>query len=70
MIKGYHTDTFNISNFIEKLLKKQLKLRFSAAGASNQNEAGSRARYQYNSEYGKCHIDTIMDDMSQGHIIH
>ena len=47
MINKYHTETFNTSNFMEKLLKKQQKLGFSAAGASHQNGADSRARYQY-----------------------
>ena len=70
MIKLYHTDTFNNSKFMEKLLKKQQKLRFSAAGASYQNGAVRRARYQYRSQYGKCHIDASLDDMSQGNIIH
>ena len=70
MIKEYHTDIFNTSKFMEKLLKKQLKLRFSASGASHQNGAGSRARYQYSGQYGKCHIDASLDDMSQGQIIH
>ena len=46
MIKVYHTDTFNTSKFMEKLFNKHKKLRFSAAGASHQNGAGSRARYQ------------------------
>ena len=64
MINEYHTDTFNTSKFMEKLLKKQQKLRFSAAGASHQNGAGSRARYQYSDRYGKCHIDASLDDMS------
>ena len=64
MIKVYHTDTFNTSKFMEELLKKQQKLSFSVAGASHQNEAGSRARYQYNSQYGKCRIDASLDDMS------
>ena len=45
MINKYHTDKFNTSKFMENLLKKQQKLRFSAAGASHQNGAGSRARY-------------------------
>ena len=45
MINEYHTDISNTSNFMEELLKKQQKLRFSAAGASHQNGAGSRARY-------------------------
>ena len=63
MIKVYHTDTFNTSKFMEKLLKKQQKLRFSAAGASHQNGAGSRARYQYSGQYGKFHIDASLDDM-------
>ena len=65
MINEYHTDIFNTSNFMEGLLKKQKNLRFSGAGASHQNGAGSRARYQYTSQYGKCHIDTSLDDMSQ-----
>ena len=64
MINKYHTDIFNTSKFMEKLLKKQQKLRFSAAGASHQNGAGSRARYQYSGQYGKCHIDASLDDMS------
>ena len=64
MINEYHTDIFNTSKFMEKLLKKQQKLRFSAAGASHQNRAGSRARYQYSGQYGKCHIDASLDDMS------
>ena len=70
MINEYHTDIFNTSNFMEELLKKQLKLRFSAAYASHQNGAGNRARYQYSGQYGKCHIDASLDDMSQGHIVH
>ena len=64
MIKLYHTDTFNTSKFMEKLLKNQQKLRFSAAGASHQNGAGSRARYQYSGQYDKCHINASLDDMS------
>ena len=63
MINEYHTDILNTSKFMEKLLKKQKKLRFSAAGASHQNGAGSRARYQYSGQYGKCHIDASLDDM-------
>ena len=39
MIKGYHTDNgiFKKSEFMEKLLKKQQKIRFSGAVASHQN---------------------------------
>ena len=70
MIKVYHTDTFNTSKFMEKLLRKQQKLRFSAADISHRNGAGSRAHYQYSGQYGKFHIDASLDDMSQGHIIH
>ena len=70
MINEYHTDIFNTSKFMEELLKKQKKLRFSGASASHQNGLGSRARYQYSGQYGKCHIDASLDDMSQGHIIH
>ena len=45
MIKGYHTDNgiFNSSEFMEELLKKQQKIRFSVAGASHQNGAAERA---------------------------
>ena len=72
MINVYHTENeiFNTSKFMEELLKKHQKLRFSGAGTSHQNGAGSRARYQYSGQYGKCHIDASLDDMSQGHIIH
>ena len=70
MINIYHTDIFNTSKFMEELLKKQKKLSFIGAGASHQNGAGSRARYQYSGQYGKCHIDVSLDDMSQVHIIH
>ena len=72
MINVYHTDNeiFNTSKFMEELLKKQQKLRFSEAGASHQNWAGSRVRYQDSGQYCKCHIYASLDDMSQGHIIH
>ena len=63
-INKYHTDICNTSKFMEELLKKQQKLRFSAAGVSHQNRAGSRARYQYSGQYGKFHIDASLDDMS------
>ena len=46
MINEYHTDILNTSKFMEELSKKHQKLRFSAASASHQNGAGSRARYQ------------------------
>ena len=41
VIKGYHTNNgiFNASEFMEELLKKQQKIRFSGAGASYQNGA-------------------------------
>ena len=64
MINVCHTDIFNTSKFIEKLFKKQQKLWFSAAGATHQNGAGITARYQYHGQYGKCHIDARLDDMS------
>ena len=70
MINEYHTDIFNTSKFMEELLKNQKKYRFSGAGALHQHGAGSRARYQYSSQYGKCHIDASLDYMSQVHIIH
>ena len=66
MINVYHTDIFNTSKFVEELLKKRQKLRFSGAGASHQNGESSRARYQYRGQYGRCHIDASLDDMSQG----
>ena len=71
MINIYHQkmlQIFNTSKFMEELLKKQQKLKFSGAGASHQNGAGSRARYQYSGQYRKCHIDSSLDDMSQGNI--
>ena len=70
MINVYHTDIFNTSKFMEELLKKQQKLKFSGAGASHKNGADRRARYKYSGQYGKCHIGAGLDDMSQGHIIH
>ena len=41
MIKGYRTDNgiFNVSYFMEELLKNQQNIRFSGAGASHQNGA-------------------------------
>ena len=38
VIKGYHTDDeiFDASEFMEELLKKQQKIRFSGSGASHQ----------------------------------
>ena len=44
MIKVYHTDNgiLNTSNFIEDLLKKQQKIRFSGADASHQNGTAER----------------------------
>ena len=41
VIKGYQTDNgvFNASEFLEELLKKQQKIRFSGAGASHKNGA-------------------------------
>ena len=44
-IKGYHTDNgiFDASEFMEELLKKQKKIRFSGAGASHQNGSAERA---------------------------
>ena len=40
-IKGYHTDNgmFNSSDFMEKLLKKQQKIKFIGARASHKNGA-------------------------------
>ena len=45
VIKGYNTDNgiFNSSEFMEEMLKKQQKIRFSGASASHQNEAAERA---------------------------
>ena len=70
MINVYHTDMFNNSKFMEELLKKQQKLKFSGAGASHQNGAGIRVCYQYSGQHDKSRIDASLDDMSQGHIIH
>ena len=74
MINVYHTDIFNTSKFMEELLKKQQKLRFSGDGASHQNGAGRRAQYQYSGQYGSvilmqdwmiCHKDTLSIDFCQ-----
>ena len=45
LIKGYHTDNgiFNVSEFMEELLKNQQKISFSGAGASHKNGASERA---------------------------
>ena len=45
VVKGYHTDNriFIASEFIEKMLNKQQKLRIGEAGASHQNEAAECA---------------------------
>ena len=45
VIKGYHTDNgiFNYSDFMEELLKKHQKIRFSGAGDSHQNGTADRA---------------------------
>ena len=45
VIKGYHTDNgiYNSSEFMEDLLKKQQKIRFSEAGALHQNGAAESA---------------------------
>ena len=45
VIKGHHTDNgiFNASEFMEQLLNKQKKIRFSGAGASNKNGAADCA---------------------------
>ena len=45
VIKVYHTDNgiFNSSDFMEELLKKQQKIRFSGAGTSHRNGAAERA---------------------------
>ena len=66
MINVYHTNVFKTSMFMEKLLKKQKKLMFSGPGASHQNGAVSRARYQDSGRYGKSNIDASLDDISQG----
>ena len=70
MIHVYHTDIFNTSKFMEEMLKKQKNLKFSGAGASHQNGEGRRMRYKYSGQYGKCHINANLDDISQGQIIH
>ena len=43
-IKRYYTDNgiFNTSDFMEKMLKKQKRIRFSGDGASHQNGAVER----------------------------
>ena len=45
MIKGYHTDNgiFNASEFMEEMLNKKQKIRFSGDGASHQNGEAEHA---------------------------
>ena len=45
MIKDYHNDNgiFNASDFMEELLNKQKKIRFSGAGDSHHNGEADRA---------------------------
>ena len=45
MINVYHTDNviFNTSKFMEELLKKQLKIKFSETSASRHNGTAERA---------------------------
>ena len=75
MIYEYHTDIFNTSKFMEELLKKQQKLRFSAAGASHQN--GRAAERAINTVVNMasaillqawmiCHKDTLSIDLANG----
>ena len=44
IINVYHTENgiFNTSKFMEDVLKKQQKIRFSGSGASHQNGAAER----------------------------
>ena len=72
-IKGYHTDNgiFNSSEFIEELLKKQQKIRFSGARASHQNGAAERAiktvvtmeRTMLMHDALRCPEDTLFTDL-------
>ena len=71
IINLYYTDNgiFNISKFMEELLKKQQKIRFSG-GQHLTSKWGSRARYQDSGQYGNCHIEASLYGMSQGNLIH
>ena len=71
MIKIYHTDNkiLNNSNFVEDLLKKHKKIRFSRVWRL-ASKWGSIARHQDGSHYGKDHVDVECTDMSKGHIFH
>ena len=44
ILKGYHTDNriFDVSEFMEELLKQKKKIRFSEYSASHQNGAAER----------------------------
>ena len=75
MINVYHNDNeiFNTSKFMEELLKKQQKTRFSGASASHQNGAPERAiKTVVNMEsvilmqaWINCHKDTLFIDFGQ-----
>ena len=75
VIKGYHTDNgiFNASKFMEELLNKHNKIRFSGAGTSPQNRPADRAiKTVVNMEsvilmqaWMICHKDTLSIDFDQ-----
>ena len=75
MINVYHTDNgiFNTSKFMEELLKKQQKIRFSGASASHQNGVAEHAiKTVVNmasvilmQAWMICHKDTLSIDFGQ-----
>ena len=75
VIKGYHTDNgiFNALKFMEDLLKKKQKIRFSGASTSHQNGAAERttktvvimASAILMQAWMICHKETLSIDVGQ-----
>ena len=75
VIKGYHTDNgiFNASDFMEGMLEKQRKIRFSGSSASHKNGVAERAiKTVVNTAsailvqaWMICHKDTLSIDFGQ-----
>ena len=75
-INVYHTDNgiFNTSKFMEELLKKQKKIRFSGSSDSHQNGSEERAIKTVVTmesailmqDWMICHKDTLSIDLANG----
>ena len=75
MINIYHTENgiFNTSKFMEDMLKKQQKIRFSGSGSSHQNGSADRTINMVVTMASDilmqsgmiCHKDTLSTDFGQ-----